>query len=127
MTRSLNEDLKQCNLCEELRDFNFLPLCKACRFRENLAVKASRKIIRSAKRHGNPVVKVDDGGDIITGSERDLLEAVHSVDFSTLYLQDGQFVSVVGGNESETDTIANHSGSIEDIITDAKLSDHCIY
>lgn len=117
----IKEDAKPCRECGEPCDFNFLAYCKECRFTLNTAVKAARKVIRSAKRNGNPVTSVDDGGDIIKGNERALLEAVHSVDFSRLILQSGAQVAIVSGNESEADCIADYNVSLESIIEDANL------
>ena len=119
--QSDNPVAPMCDECGEPREYRFFAYCKACQFRMDLAVKTARKIIRSAKRNGNPVISVNDGGELITGKERDLLEAVHSVDSSTLNFKDGQFAWIVGGNESEADTLADYSGSIEHIIEDANL------
>lgn len=112
-----------CADCGEQKKYSFMYYCEDCSFRNNLSVKASRKIIRSAKRHGNPVVSVDDGGDIITGNEKTLLEAVHSVDFSRLNFQSGHQVSIVSGNESESDSVPDYHTALEDIVTSANLNE----
>ncbi len=118
---SIKEDAKPCRECGELCESQWSSLCRSCQFKLNDAVKAARKIIRSAKRHGDPVISVWDGGDTITGNERELLEAVHSVDFSRLTLQSGAWVSVICGEETEADCIPDYSLSIEKIVDDANL------
>lgn len=120
----IKEDPKPCRECGEPCDYSFYAHCKECRFSLNDSVKAARKVIRSAKRNGNPVVSVDDGGDIIKGNERALLEAVHSVDFSRLILTSGAQVAIASGNESEADCIADYHSSIEAIIEDANLREN---
>lgn len=112
-----------CSECGEQKEFHFIYYCDACSFKKNDAVKASRKIIRSAKRHGNPVIAVWDGGETIKGNERELLETVHGVDVSKLILKSGAQVLIVGGNESEVDCVSDYHMSIEDIITDANLKE----
>ena len=119
----IKEDPKPCRECGELCESRWSSLCRSCQFSLNDAVKAARKIIRSAKRNGNPVVAVNDGGDIVKGNERTLLEAVHSVDVSRLILQSGAQVLIIGGNESEADCIADYNTSLEAIIEDANLRD----
>lgn len=120
---SIKEDAKPCRECGELCESQWSSLCRSCQFKLNDAVKAARKIIRSAKRHGNPVVSVWDGEDTIKGNERELLEAVHSVDQCHLYTESGAWVFVVAGNESEADCIADYNVSLEAIIEDANLRD----
>lgn len=112
-----------CPDCGEEKEYVSMYYCKLCSFRNNDAVKASRKIIRSAKRHGDPVVSVWDGGERIKGNERDLLEAVHSVDESVLILESGAKVWIVAGNESEVECVPDYSVSIEEIISDANLKE----
>ena len=119
--QSIKEDAKPCRECGELCESQWSTLCRPCQFKLSEAVKASRKIIRSAKRHGNPVVSVWDGEDTIKGNERELLEAVHSVDFSRLTLQSGAWVAVICGEETEADCIPDYSLSIENIVDDANL------
>jgi hypothetical protein len=49
---------------------------------------------------GNPVARVYDGGEWVrTPSTASAIEAVFSVDFSTLLTTSGQFVSIALGNE----------------------------
>lgn len=111
-----------CRKCGEEKRFRFAPLCNTCSFKMNPSVKAARKVIRSAKRHGNPVVSVNDGGDIIHGNEKTLLEAVHSVDTSLLIFQSGASALIVG-NETEADCMADWNVSVDQIIEDANLSE----
>lgn len=117
------KEIGYCPQCGEQKKSHFTYYCDACSFKNDDTVKASRKIIRSAKRHGNPVVAVWDGGETIKGNERELLETVHGVDVSKLILESGAQVLIVGGNESEVDCVSDYHMSIEDIITDAKLKD----
>lgn len=112
-----------CPDCGEQKEYVSMYYCKSCSFRNSGAVKASRKIIRSAKRHGNPVVSVWDGGERIKGSEREMLEAVHSVDTSRLVFESGATVLVIADNESETDCICDYSLSVEEIVKDANLKE----
>lgn len=117
----VDEDPKPCRECGDPCDYSFYSLCKECRFSLNDAVKAARKVIRSAKRNGNPVVAVNDGEDRITGNERTLLEAVHSVDSSHLIFESGAWAWIVGGNDSEAECVADYNTSLETIIEDANL------
>lgn len=117
------KEIGYCPECGEEKKYSFTYYCEDCSFRKNDAVKASRKIIRSAKRAGDPVVAVWDGGENIKGNERELLEAVHSVDESVLKLESGARVWIVAGNESETDCVPDYSTSIEGIISDANLKE----
>lgn len=119
----VDEDPKPCRECGELCESQWSSYCKSCQFSLSEAVKASRKIIRSAKRHGNPVVSVWDGEDTIKGNERALLEAVHSVDFSRLQFQSGAWVAVICGEETEAECIPDYTLSVEMIVDDANLKD----
>lgn len=120
---SIKEDAKPCRECGEPCESTWSSYCKSCQFSLSEAVKASRKVIRSAKRNGNPVVSVWNGEDEIKGKERELLEAVHSVDQCHLYTESGAWVFVVAGNESEADCIVDYNVSLEAIIEDANLKD----
>ena len=118
-------DLKEttfCRECGEEKRYRFVPLCNTCTFKMSPSVKAARKVIRSAKRHGNPVVSVNDGGDVIHGNEKTLLEAVYSVDTSHLIFQSGASALIVG-NETESDCLADCNMSVIQIIEDANLSE----
>lgn len=117
------KEIGYCPECGEEKEYSFMYYCKACSFRKSDAVKASRKIIRSAKRHGDPVVSVWDGGEYIEGNERELLETVHGVDTSRLVFQSGATVLVIAGNESECDCICDYSVSLEAIVEDANLKE----
>ena len=112
-----------CPECGEEKEYSSMYYCEDCSFRNSDAVKASRKIIRSAKRHGDPVVSVWDGGEYIKGNERELLETVHGVDTSRLVFQSGATVLVIAGNESEVDCICDYSLSLEEIVNDANLKE----
>ena len=112
-----------CRYCDEVREYEFMSACESCRFKKSEAVKASRKIIRAFKKAGDPIVKVWDGEEYITGNERDLLETVHSVDYSSLYSESGGFVCVVAGNESEADCIYDWSMSIDGIMRTVNLKE----
>lgn len=112
-----------CEDCGEEKRYSFMSYCEDCSFRLNPAVKASRKIIRALKLAGDPVVKVYDGEENVKGKERDLLEAVHSVDDSTLYTQSGAFIRIIGGNESECDCVADWSMSIDETMKTVHLND----
>lgn len=92
---------------------------------------ATRKVFRACKRAGDPVVSVWDGeDDNPVSTETGAMEVVVSVEFSRLYLESGASILVVGGNESETDCIADWSAkddagldAIETIVDSAKLKD----
>lgn len=118
-----SKEIGFCPDCGEEKEYVSMYYCKSCSFRNSDAVKASRKIIRSAKRHGNPVVSVWDTEDYVEGNERDLLEAVHSVDTSRLVFESGATVLVIAGNESESDCICDYSMSVEAIVKDANLKE----
>lgn len=117
------KEIGYCPQCGEQKKYSFTYYCDACSFKNDDSVKASRKIIRSAKRHGNPVVAVWDGGETVKGNERELLETVHGVDVSKLILESGAQVLIVAGNESEVDCVSDYHMSIEDIITDSNLKE----
>lgn len=116
-----SKEIGFCPDCGEQKEYVSMYYCKSCAFRNSVAVKASRKIIRAFKKAGNPIVKVWDGDDYITGKERDLLEAVHSVDTSYLYTESGAHVLIVAGNESEADCVCDWSTSIDGIMRTVNL------
>lgn len=115
------KETSYCPECGEEKRWNSASYCSDCSFRLDPAVKASRKIIRALKQI-DPVVSVWDGGETITGIERDLLEAVHSVDDSTLRTKSGAFIRIVG-NHTEVDCVADYSMSLDPVLSQVTLRD----
>lgn len=116
-----SKEIGFCPDCGEQKEYVSMYYCKSCAFRNSVAVKASRKIIRAFKKAGDPIVKVWDGEEYITGNERDLLEAVHSVDYSSLYTESDGFICIVAGNESEADCVYDWTMSIDGIMHTVNL------
>ena len=88
------------------------------RYTANLPAEAAivRKIVRTLKAAGTPVVQVHDGEEFITvKGEEETLEAVFAVDMARLYTADGRWVLIILGNG--WDALSDYSVSLEDILT----------
>lgn len=74
-----------------------------------------RKIIRSLKAAGTPIVSVWDGGESHpVRTERDIFEWVFNLDECHLYTESGSWVFFVMGNE--WDCLVDHTVDLEDAL-----------
>lgn len=74
-----------------------------------------RKVVRTLKAAGNPVVKVNDGyEEVETSTEKGILAEVFNLDEVSLITEDGSFVFLTMGEGY--DLICDHSISLEDTL-----------
>ncbi|AVJ51044.1 hypothetical protein PBI_PAJAZA_53 [Microbacterium phage Pajaza] len=75
-----------------------------------------RKVIRALKAAGNPVVKVDDGEELIkTSTEKEILEAAFSVDEARLCTKNGSWVFLTLGEG--WDVICDYTVDLEEALS----------